>query len=96
MHKNTITSLDTIPTTTTEPDSTKAVNQHRLPPELWLIIFRFATSSPITYPPSPSPSSADRDSYSHYEPFQSHHHETTIALSDAAVRDRCAITLVCK
>jgi hypothetical protein len=98
MHKNTIMSIED---TTTE--STKAaVNHHhtpRLPPELWLIIFRFATSSPIAYPPSPS-SASDAESisyHSYYEPFQSPRHETTtIALSDAAVRDRCAITLVCR
>ena len=55
MHKNTIMSMEGTTTTTTE--STKAaVNHHhtpRLPPELGLIIFRLATSSPITYPPSP-------------------------------------------
>ncbi|KAF8492012.1 hypothetical protein F5888DRAFT_1619322 [Russula emetica] len=93
---------DTITTESTE--STKAVNHTpRLPPELWLIIFRFATSSPITYPPPPPPPAAEgstTSSYGHsyyYEPFQSPRHETTIiALSDAAVRDRCAITLVCR
>ena len=85
-------SIDTI-TSTGTTESTKAVSHShtpRLPPELWLIIFRFATSSPITYP---GPSS---ESTSHYEPFQSRHHETTIALSDAALRDKCAITLVCR
>ena len=77
-------SIDAIPSTTT---TTKTVNNNpRLPPELWLIIFRFATSSPITYPPS------DAESTNHYEPFQSH----IIALSDAAVSNRCAITLVCR
>ena len=81
-------------TTTTDSESTKAVNEHtNLPPELWLIIFRLATSSPITYPTSPSDAEATT---SYYEPFQPCHHETTIALSDAAVRDRCAITLVCR
>ena len=60
----------------------------RLPPELWLLIFRFATSAPIIY--------------SEYEPFQSRHHDTitttTAALSDAdaALRDKCAIALVCR
>lgn len=78
---------------TTGITATKAVNHTpRLPPELWLIIFRFATSSPITYP-----SDAESTSYySHYEPFQSRHETTTIALSDAALRDKCAITLVCR
>ena len=43
----------------------------------------------MAYPPS------DTKSHSYYEPFQLRH-ETTIALFDAAVRDRCAITLVCR
>ena len=82
------TMIDTIITTAAE--STKVVNHTpRLPPELWLIIFRFATSSPITYAPS------DAKSTSYYEPFQSHN-EMATAFSDAAVRDRCAISLVCK
>lgn len=92
--ENTIMSIeDTIITTTTTESTKAAANHHhthtpRLPPELWLIIFRFATSSPITYP-SPY--------YSYYEAFQSPRHEKmTIALSDAVVRDRCAITLVCR
>ena len=78
---------------TTGITATKAVNHTpRLPPELWLIIFRFATSSPITYP-----SHAETTIYySHYEPFQSRHETTTIALSDAALRDKCTITLVCR
>jgi F-box-like len=53
----------------------------RLPVELWLRIFRFATSAPISPP-------------SHYEPFQSSHDNTT--LSDAALRDKYTLTLVCK
>jgi hypothetical protein len=61
----------------------------RLPPELWLIIFRFATSSPITYP------SDSESPHYYYKPFQPCY-ETITALSDAAVRDRCAITLVCR
>jgi hypothetical protein len=85
--RNTIMSIDTTGATN------KAVNHTpRLPPELWLIIFRFATSSPITYP-----SDAESTSYyCYYEPFQSRHETTTIALSNAAVRDKCAITLVCR
>ena len=85
-------------TTSTTTESTKAVNHTPprllLPPELWLIIFRFATSSPITYyyPPSDD---AEPTTGRYYEPFQSRH-ETIIALSDAAVRNRCAITLVCR
>ena len=62
----------------------------RLPPELWLLIFRFATSAPIIY--------------SEYEPFQTGYHDTTITSStstalsdaDAALRDKCAIALVCR
>ena len=61
----------------------------KLPPELWLIIFRLATSSPITYP------SDSESAHYYYEPFQSHH-ETITALSDAALRDKWAITLVCR
>ena len=55
----------------------------RLPPELWLLIFRFATSDPIT------------ESTHHYEPFRPRH-ETANALSNAALRDKCAIALVCR
>jgi hypothetical protein len=54
----------------------------RLPVELWLLIFRFATSTPIS-------TSAD------YEPFQPCY-ETTAVLSNAALRDKCTLTLVCK
>src|SRR5712671_494761 len=54
----------------------------RLPPELWLLVFRLATSAPIHTSAS-------------YEPFQSCH-DTTAALSDAALRDKCTLTLVCK
>jgi len=54
----------------------------RLPPELWLPIFRFATSAPI------------HTSASH-EPFQCCH-ATIAALSDAALRDKCTLALVCK
>src|SRR5258708_6021167 len=61
----------------------------KLPPELWLIIFRLATSSPITYP-----SDSEAPHY-YYEPFQPCY-ETITALSDVALRDRCAITLVCR
>ncbi|KAI9444622.1 hypothetical protein H4582DRAFT_2070354 [Lactarius indigo] len=53
----------------------------KLPPELWLHIFRFATSTP-------TPLS------SHYEPFQSCHDSTVI--SDAALSDKRSISLVCK
>ena len=55
----------------------------RLPPELWLLIFRFATSAPIT------------ESTHNYEPFRPRH-ETATALSNAALRDKCAIALVCR
>ncbi|KAI0308372.1 hypothetical protein B0F90DRAFT_1813642 [Multifurca ochricompacta] len=53
----------------------------RLPVELWLHVFRFATSAPTSL------------SF-HYEPFQSSH--DSAPLSDAALRDKCALTLVCK
>ena len=39
--------------------------------------------------------SDDAEPTSYYEPFISLH-ETIIALSNAAVHDRCAITLVCR
>lgn len=58
-----------------------------LPPELWLLIFRFATSVSIISP---------FEFTYHYEPFQSRHHETTTALFDAALRDKCAIVSVCR
>lgn len=73
-------------TTSTIETTTTGVVAHspRLPSELWLLIFCFATSAPIL-PPSKS----------EYEPFQPRH-ETIIALSNAALRDRCAITSVCR
>jgi hypothetical protein len=70
-------------TNSTEPMTQVAVHIHRLPPELWLLIFRFASSAPIT------------ESTHYYEPFQPRH-ETAIALSNAALRDKCAITSVCR
>ena len=74
-----------IPTTSTTETTTELVAHYpSLPSELWLLIFRFATTAPIL------PSSK-----SEYEPFQPRH-ETIIALSNAALRDKCAITLVCK
>ncbi|KAI0003858.1 hypothetical protein BJV74DRAFT_881650 [Russula compacta] len=53
-----------------------------LPVELWLLIFRFATSAPISLS-------------THYEPFQSCS-TTAEALSDAALHDKCTLTLVCR
>ncbi|KAH9081470.1 hypothetical protein EDB83DRAFT_2512335 [Lactarius deliciosus] len=53
----------------------------RLPAELWLHVFRFATSTPTSLS-------------SHYEPFQSCHNST--AISDAALGDKRSISLVCK
>ncbi|KAH9178523.1 hypothetical protein EDB89DRAFT_953085 [Lactarius sanguifluus] len=52
-----------------------------LPAELWLHVFRFATSTPTSLS-------------SHYEPFQSCHNST--AISDAALGDKRSISLVCK
>ncbi len=67
----------------TEPDEpTKAVDAPDLPPEIWLLIFRFATS-------------ADTSTEAPYEPFQPCP-DTAAALSDVAVRVKCVLTLVCK
>ncbi|KAH9065570.1 hypothetical protein EDB87DRAFT_1679284 [Lactarius vividus] len=52
-----------------------------LPAELWLHVFRFATSTPTSLS-------------SHYEPFQSCHDSAVI--SDAALADKRSISLVCK
>ncbi|KAH8987380.1 hypothetical protein EDB86DRAFT_3082292 [Lactarius hatsudake] len=52
-----------------------------LPAELWLHVFRFATSTSTSLS-------------SHYEPFQSCHNST--AISDAALGDKRSISLVCK
>ena len=52
-----------------------------LPAELWLHVFRFATSIPTSLS-------------SHYEPFQSHH--SIAAISNAALSDKRSISLVCK
>jgi F-box-like len=54
----------------------------QLPVELWLRIFRFVTSTRIISLPV------------QHEPFQSSHDNT--ALLDAALRDKCTLTLVCK
>ena len=59
----------------------------RLPPELWLLIFRFATSAPIISP--------SEFTY-HYEPFQSRHHRISTACFDATLRVKCAIVSVCR
>jgi len=75
-----------IPTGPTVPESepTKATYYvPRLPAELWLLIFRFATSAHTSI------------SAPQYEPFQPCP-DTAAALSDAAVRDKCALMLVCK
>ncbi|KAI9455918.1 hypothetical protein BJY52DRAFT_614948 [Lactarius psammicola] len=53
----------------------------RLPAELWLHVFRFATSTPTSLS-------------SHYEPFQSCH--DSAAISNAALSDKRSISLVCK
>ena len=73
-----------IPTNSTEPMTQVAEHIPRLPPELWLLIFQFATSAPIT----------TESTHSH-EPFQPRH-EIATALANAALRDKCAITLVCR
>jgi hypothetical protein len=52
-----------------------------LPAELWLHIFRFATSTLTSLS-------------SRYEPFQAHHNSA--AISDAALSDKRSISLVCK
>ena len=70
-------------TNSTEPVTQVAVHIPRLPPELWLLIFRFATSAPIT------------ESTHNYEPFRPRH-ETATVHSNAALRDKCAIALVCR
>ncbi|KAI9511904.1 hypothetical protein F5148DRAFT_1146505 [Russula earlei] len=67
-----------IPTQST----TQPVYVPKLPAELWLLVFRFATSAHIF-------------TSARYEPFQSCHH-TTAALSNAALSDKCTLTLVCK
>ena len=69
-------------TPTTEPTKVP-----RLPPELWLLIFRFATSAPIISP---------FEFAYYYEPFQSRHRRISTALFDAALRDKCAISSVCR
>jgi hypothetical protein len=74
-----------IPTrpTVPEPEPTKATRYvPRLPTELWLLIFRFATS---THTSTSAPQ---------YEPFQPSP-DTAAALSDAALRDKRALMLVC-
>ena len=76
-------------TTTTEPTKV-TVGVHivpRLPPEIWLLIIRFATSAPIISP---------FEFAYHYEPFRSRNHEITTALFDATLHDKCAIMSVCK
>lgn len=62
-------------------EPTKVTFVAQLPVELWLRVFRFATSTPISLS-------------THYEPFQSSHDNTT--LSDAALRDKYNLALVCK
>ena len=75
-------SIPTIPEP--EPDPTKATRYvPRLPAELWLLIFRCATSAHTS------------TSAPQYEPFQPCP-DTTATLSDAALRDKCALMLVCK
>jgi len=72
----------TIPT---EPEPTKVAHYvPRLPAELWLLIFRFATSTHTSTP-------ATYD----YDPFGPCP-DTAAALSDATLRDKCALMLVCK
>lgn len=74
-------------TTTPTTDKVLIHNLPRLPPELWLLIFRFATSAPIISP---------FEFAYYYEPFQSRHHNISTALFNAALRDKCAITSVCR
>jgi len=69
----------------TEPEPTKvAYYVPKLPAELWLLIFRFATSAHMFTP-------APHD----YDPFGPCP-DTVAALSNAALRDKCALMLVCK
>ena len=58
-----------------------------LPPELWLLIIRFATSAPIISP---------FEFAYYYEPFRSRRHNITTELFDDALLDKCAIMSVCK
>src|SRR5712691_2929207 len=69
----------------TEPEPTRAAYYvPRLPAELWLLIFRFATSAHTsTYAPY---------DYDPFEPCP----DTAAAFSDAALRDKYALMLVCK
>ena len=73
--------------TTTEPTEVGVHTVPRLPPELWLLIIRFATSAPIISP---------FEFAYYYEPFQSRNHKITTALFDDALRDKCTIMTVCK
>ena len=73
--------------TTTEPTKVGVHIVPRLPPELWLLIIRFATSAPIISP---------FEFAYYYEPFRSRHHEDITACFDAALRDKCAIMSVCR
>ena len=73
--------------TTTEPTEVGVHIVPRLPPELWLLIIRFATSAPIISP---------FEFAYYYEPFQSRNHKITTALFDDALRDKCTIMTVCK
>jgi hypothetical protein len=71
----------------TKPELNKAAYcVPRLPAELWLLIFRFATLAH-----TPPQTSAPYD-YDAFEPCP----DTAAALSDTALRDRCALMLVCK
>ena len=72
--------------TTIEPTEV-GVHIPRLPPEIWLLIIRFAASAPTVSP---------FEFAYHYEPFQSRYHEISTQLFDATLRDKCAIMSVSK
>ena len=76
-----------IMSTTTEPTKLGVHIVPRLPPEIWLLIIRFATSAPIVSP---------FEFAYHYEPFQSRNHNITTPLFADVLRDKCAIMSVCK
>ena len=71
----------------TEPEPNKAAYcVPRLPAELWLLIFRFATLAHT------SPQTSAPYNYDAFQPCP----DTAAALSDAALRDKCVLMLVCK
>ena len=73
--------------TTTEPTKVGVHIDPRLPPEIWLLIIRFATSAPIVSP---------FEFAYYYEPFRPRLRNITTELVDDALRDKCANMSVCK